>query len=723
MERGVANRGDTGGTGTFRRTKRIAPRLIRSAALALSAKRHFVRSNILAILPIIGQLLFVAPLFIDRFPGRVIWSGPPLPVENDMPTVTPMRADDFLNTIGVNTHIPYTDGGYANIGNVTADLAYLGVNQVRDTISNGYAGSAPLSSYVTLAQQGIQFTILSFSGGAQTAATLQAQLSLITQLQRAVPGSVIAIEGANEINNFAISYNGVGGLQGAINLQRALYSAVHGSSALAGVAVDYFTGYNAGGIGVGPNPATTAGLADYDTQHPYPPGAQAPGPWVSRGQALQNENPPTGPAVYTETGYSTNGGTDGAVNADVQAKYTLDLLLDAAQQGIAHTYLYQLMDAYQPGSPQGDDGFGLFDPNNQPKEAATAIHDLTTILADPGINASHFTPTPVSYWLSNLPTTGNSSIFQKSNGATDIVVWNEPQIWNETTGTEVAAPSTPVNVAFGAQYQTVRIFDPLIGTAPIQTLYNAASANISVTDHPLIVELEPQSAGPDTLTLRMSEDAWNGNAQFLVSVDGAQVGGVQTAAVLHSSGESGVFNLTGSWGSGPHSVQIQFINDAYGGSTSTDRNLYVDSIAYDGVTYAGTSLKIGKNGTVAFPIGGTVPVADPPPDTLTLHLSESAWMQDAQFTLGIDGRQVSMPQSVTASHAAGVWQDFVFAGTFGAGSHSVAISFVNDAFGGTASTDRNLFINGIDINGQHYGTGVTELATNSTATFVITTAQ
>jgi hypothetical protein len=71
-----------------------------------------------------------------------------------------MRASDFLDTLGVNTHIPYTDGGYANISNVIADIAYLGIDETRDTISDGANGSAPLSSYIAVAQAGVKFTII-----------------------------------------------------------------------------------------------------------------------------------------------------------------------------------------------------------------------------------------------------------------------------------------------------------------------------------------------------------------------------------------------------------------------------------------------------------------------------------------------------------------------------------------------------------------------------------
>jgi hypothetical protein len=413
-----------------------------------------------------------------------------------------IRAADFLGTLGVNTHIAYTDGGYANLTNVTADLAYLGVKNVRDGISNGAYGSAPLSSYIALAKSGVKFTFLIAAGGTLTTSGIQAQLSLIDQVNEAVPGSVVAVEGTNEINNAPITFNGVGGLQGAINLQRYLYATVHADPHLPNVAVDYFTGYGAGGIGAGPDPATTSGVADFDTQHPYPNNGNAPASWITPKQALGNENSSTGygPAVYTETGYSTNGGTSGAVNTDVQAKYTLDLLLDAATDNISRTYLYQLMDAYQPGSRQGDDGYGLFNPNNTPKPAATAIRNLVSLLTDTGTAAASFKPSSLGYSVTGLPSTGNSLAFEKSNGTYDIAVWIEPQIWNEARGSEITSPVTNVTVGLGRTYATIEVFDPLSGTAPISTLHNVSSVKLGLTDHPLIVEIEPAAANAISAT-------------------------------------------------------------------------------------------------------------------------------------------------------------------------------------------------------------------------------
>ena len=249
---------------------------------------------------------------------------------------TAIRVQDFVNSEGVNTHIPYTDGAYANVGQVIKDLQYLGISRIRDSINTpGQFGGGPFSSYVQVASAGIHFVFMvggggtfSQTGGVPTNPSLDQRVGYISALQQTVPGSVIGVEGTNEINNQPITYQGTGAslagqdeLNAAIAMQRDLYQDIHNAPTLAGVPVYYFTGYGAGTIPLGPDPYTTAGLANADTQHPYPNGGQAPAYWVSRPVALPNESivdaATLAPAVYTETGYSSNGGTSGGVNLDV----------------------------------------------------------------------------------------------------------------------------------------------------------------------------------------------------------------------------------------------------------------------------------------------------------------------------------------------------------------------------------------------------------------------
>lgn len=90
----------------------------------------------------------------------------------------------------------------------------------------------------------------------------------------------------------------------------------------------------------------------------------------------------------------------------------------------------------------------------------------------------------------------------------------------------------------------------------------------------------------DTLVLNLSADLYNGPPQFTVSVDGKQEGAAQNVTALHSAGQSQAFTFTGNFGSGTHDIAVTFLNDAWGGSSTTDRNLYVNSLTYDGQKYA-----------------------------------------------------------------------------------------------------------------------------------------
>ena len=64
--------------------------------------------------------------------------------------------------------------------------------------------------------------------------------------------------------------------------------------------------------------------------------------------------------------------------------------------------------------------------------------------------------------------------------------------------------------------------------------------------------------GADTLTLHMSEDPYQGDAQFTVAVDGNQVGGTFTTTAITWQGQQQSFNLHGEWGAGGHTVTVTY---------------------------------------------------------------------------------------------------------------------------------------------------------------------
>jgi predicted xylan-binding protein with Ca-dependent carbohydrate-binding module len=125
--------------------------------------------------------------------------------------------------------------------------------------------------------------------------------------------------------------------------------------------------------------------------------------------------------------------------------------------------------------------------------------------------------------------------------------------------------------------------------------------------------------GPDTLKLGMAEDAYQGDAQFTVSVDGKQIGGTQTTTARIAEGQSQEFDVHGNFGSGSHTVSVKFLNDQIGdfypsgtpglpaqgqwAVDTTDRNLYVTGMTLNGGAPAGgTPWELSSEGSKDFSV-------------------------------------------------------------------------------------------------------------------------
>ena len=246
-------------------------------------------------------------------------------------------------------------------------------------------------------------------------------------------------------------------------------------------------------------------------------------------------------------------------------------------------------------------------------------------------------------------------------------------------------------------------------------------------------------SGPDTLVLTLAEDAFQGDAQTNVTIDGATLTSQPiTVTALKSAGQSETFTFKGTFGSGAHDLGVSFLNDAYAGTPTTDRNLYVNGASYDGFDTRPASAVLDTAGTTHF----TVPPADDPeatpttsnggtfgsgPDTQVVTLAEDAFQGDARANIAIDGKMLTVqpitfidqPVTVTALNNSGQNEAFTFKGTFGSGAHDLAVSFLNDAYAGTPVTDRNLYVNGTNLNGISFNPSNAVFDTAGTTHFTI----
>jgi Ca-dependent carbohydrate-binding module xylan-binding len=198
----------------------------------------------------------------------------------------------------------------------------------------------------------------------------------------------------------------------------------------------------------------------------------------------------------------------------------------------------------------------------------------------------------------------------------DGVSYDGHSVSNATT--EISqTPFFPPNSTTGNNYGNA-VFQ-VNDTTPIPS--GAAS---TPTTSPAPVSI---GSGPDTLVLNMAEDPFQGNAQFTVSVDGQQIGGVQTTSAVVDDGQFQEFDVHGNFGQGGHQVSIDYLNDAVGGFypagtpglppggpwalDTEDRNLYVMGMSLDGgQPTSGAPWEISSDGTATFDVGaGTNPSA------------------------------------------------------------------------------------------------------------------
>ncbi|BBO04241.1 MULTISPECIES: hypothetical protein [Bradyrhizobium] len=424
---------------------------------------------------------------------------------------TILSASGFIDSIGVNTHAGFGWTGYNNLALMVDDLEYLGVTHLRDAM-----GTSPAAQPVVegLAAAGYKFDFLVSSALPQTGtAGLQNYIASLQKFAASHPGSISAIEGLNEANHQPFSYNGSSSLTAAAQFQSALYQAVNANAALGSIPVyNLSLAYNdpQGYSQLG----DMSGSVDYANAHAYVSTSLTTGSSISATLSAVMTAAPGKPVVITETGYTTQANTQYlGVNETVQAKSILNTLVDAYKAGVSETYLYELFDRdSSAGNTNPEANFGLFNSDGTPKLAATAIHNLTTILADDGKGGLQPTD-PLNYTLSNMPATGNSMVLGKSNGAYELVVWAEPKLWKDANDTEISNPTETVTVNLGGVHHSVKVYDTLTGTTAIASYTDVSTITIPVSDHPLIIEID---APPTTTTPPDTRTTVSGTAAEIV---------------------------------------------------------------------------------------------------------------------------------------------------------------------------------------------------------------
>lgn len=390
------------------------------------------------------------------------------------------RTATFIDTIGVNVHLAYTNGAYGKLDQVTNALDYLNIKTLRDHAPN----TQTLPLYNKMAQAGFKFDFVVNSGNVSIIAQRFATFG------STYPGALVAVEGPNEVNNWPITYQAQTGTKAALSYQAALYDAIKANPVTAKTPVYNFTDY-----------PQSAGKADFMNLHPYPKRGSQPYATLSPDLAMSAPPMPGVPRVITEIGYTQMAdpaqwaglGEWNPVNENVQAVLTMNTLLDAFALGSKQTFLYQLLDAYpDPQNKDFDSRLGLFDIGFRPKAAAAALHNMIAILQDGSRSARNFALRDASLSVQNLPATGHSLILEKADGTDMVILWNEPKIWNSQNKAELPITPTKVVLALNGAPRSALLYDPLHSVSADTTINNTTAIELNLAERPIIVALAPQ---------------------------------------------------------------------------------------------------------------------------------------------------------------------------------------------------------------------------------------
>lgn len=420
---------------------------------------------------------------------------------------TAIPAQDFLNSVGIDTTFP--DRGQP-LPKTVEMIKYCGFRWVRAGIEGmKEGGPTTTQTFLDLHEQtGVKFSWGLVSGGSDIGKLIETAKPL------AKAGALLAFEGNNEPNNWGVTYQGEKGGGKApswmpvAKLQRDMYAAVKGDPELAKYPVWSLCENGAQKDNVGlqfltiPEGADTlmpAGTkyADYANVHNYIYHGNAPKPadnktwnaadptkackvdglygnygvtWGKKFKGYSDQELLTLPRVTTETGVTIGKG----VTEDIQALNVMSMYLDQFKRGYSYTSFYILRDRTDE---KGNQTFGFYQPDYKPRKAAVYLHNLTTILADTG---STTTPGKLDYAIAEqpLPETVHEMLLQKSDGTFELVVWNE-----RLDGSDA------ITVNLAGKHGPVTLYDPTVGTTPTQSLGNVDTVKLTLSDHPIIIEI------------------------------------------------------------------------------------------------------------------------------------------------------------------------------------------------------------------------------------------
>ncbi len=367
-----------------------------------------------------------------------------------------------------------------------------------------------MQTYLDLHRQtGVRFSWGLVSGGTDL------EKLIVTARQLAAADALLAFEGNNEPNNWGVTYQGEQGGGRApswlavAKLQRDLYKAVKSDPLLKKYPVWSISeaGAEADNVGLqfltipagaGAKLPDGTRFADFVNVHNYiyhPNSARvednktwnAADPtsackidglygnhgvtWAKHFRGYSQAELLTLPRVTTETGCTIDGsdhrGDPGAQPAEHVSR--------SVQAGLEP---HGRLPAARPNGRRRQSKFRIL----QARRLAAEGRPVSAQSHDDSGGPRHDSRTgQAGYSIPGEPATVHDLLLQKSDGTFELVVWDERVKGDDR-----------VRVNLGSVRPSVKVYDPTVGTAATRVLHDVASVELTLSDHPVILETKSQ---------------------------------------------------------------------------------------------------------------------------------------------------------------------------------------------------------------------------------------
>lgn len=391
-------------------------------------------------------------------------------------------AYDFVNSIGVNTHLNYFDRTYGDFPLVQRELSAIGIRHVRDGVHllNADYNQAVYSRWSQLGAIGIRFDAV-LDPRSDLGPITSDKLDQVNQL---AGQTIESFEGPNELDISNISsWPSVDR-----DYQEDIYRSVEAMSSTKSTAV---VGPSLAFASKGSYVGDISDRITYGNLHPYPAGKMPS--TIFPEQPLLAKELSNGKKIFvTESGYhnALNDHRDQpAISESAAAKYIPRLFLENFLQGIPRTYLYEFLDeAADPGLANFQMHWGLVRSDGSRKPAFTAVNNLISELNDV---VEPVSLQEMTYSLDIENQQVHHLLLQKSNGQFFLIFWQEVPSYDEKNQQDVSVSPQLIHLNLAHNARNIDIYEPSVQSQPLHVYANVTTIPLDVPDHPLVVQVTP----------------------------------------------------------------------------------------------------------------------------------------------------------------------------------------------------------------------------------------